>query len=243
MGDAVLQRAVRAVPASRLAPAGCWLTPCCPARSQEAAVMTCMRHPNVVGFMGVCMMPPCIVTGAAARAEGGWLATLASWRALACSPHDAALWCFKPSTSAAFLTTHPHRTPTCAEYCAKGSLFDVLRAAARSKERGAALTWQLRLHMAVDAARGLLYLHRHAPPIIHRDVKSPNFLVDEHWRVKASACALPPSAVSDSDPSPSVPVPLRRSATSTCPKSLRPAGHQMWGPARAPPPPCGWRQS
>ena len=30
---------------------------------------------------------------------------------------------------------------------------------------------------ALDAARGLLYLHRRSPPIIHRDVKSPNILV------------------------------------------------------------------
>ncbi|EFN53893.1 hypothetical protein CHLNCDRAFT_13716, partial [Chlorella variabilis] len=33
-------------------------------------------------------------------------------------------------------------------------------------------------------ARGLLYLHRRSPPIIHRDVKSPNILVDQHWRAK-----------------------------------------------------------
>ncbi|EFN59808.1 hypothetical protein CHLNCDRAFT_17554, partial [Chlorella variabilis] len=35
---------------------------------------------------------------------------------------------------------------------------------------------------AFDAARGLLYLH--CRDIIHRDVKSPNLLVDEHWHVK-----------------------------------------------------------
>ena len=30
------------------------------------------------------------------------------------------------------------------------------------------------------------YLHKHVPPIIHRDLKSPNLLVDKHWRVKVS---------------------------------------------------------
>ena len=30
------------------------------------------------------------------------------------------------------------------------------------------------------------YLHEHSPPIIHRDLKSPNLLVDKHWRVKVS---------------------------------------------------------
>jgi len=38
--------------------------------------------------------------------------------------------------------------------------------------------------MALDAAKGMLYLHSCSPPIIHRDLKSPNLLVDKHWRVK-----------------------------------------------------------
>ena len=37
---------------------------------------------------------------------------------------------------------------------------------------------------ALDAAKGMLALHAHSPPIIHRDLKSPNLLVDKHWRVK-----------------------------------------------------------
>ena len=37
---------------------------------------------------------------------------------------------------------------------------------------------------ALDAAKGMLYLHAHSPPIIHRDLKSANLLVDKHWRVK-----------------------------------------------------------
>ena len=30
----------------------------------------------------------------------------------------------------------------------------------------------------------MLALHAHSPAIIHRDLKSPNLLVDKHWRVK-----------------------------------------------------------
>lgn len=39
--------------------------------------------------------------------------------------------------------------------------------------------------MALDAAKGMNYLHTSDPPVIHRDLKSPNLLVDKHWRVKA----------------------------------------------------------
>ena len=41
-----------------------------------------------------------------------------------------------------------------------------------------------RLNMCLDAAKGMMYLHSSEPPIIHRDLKSPNLLVDKHWRVK-----------------------------------------------------------
>lgn len=37
---------------------------------------------------------------------------------------------------------------------------------------------------AMDGAKGVLYLHRFEPPLIHRDLKSPNLLVDGGWRVK-----------------------------------------------------------
>ena len=38
--------------------------------------------------------------------------------------------------------------------------------------------------MVLDAAKGMMYLHSSEPPVIHRDLKSPNLLVDKHWRVK-----------------------------------------------------------
>lgn len=40
---------------------------------------------------------------------------------------------------------------------------------------------------AAPASQGMLYLHAHSPPIIHRDLKSPNLLVDSAWRVKVCA--------------------------------------------------------
>lgn len=72
------------------------------------------------------------------------------------------------------------------EFCARGSLTDVLRGAKATPAKASLLDWSRRLNMALDAAKGMLYLHNHAPPIIHRDLKSPNLLVDKHWRVKVS---------------------------------------------------------
>ena len=70
------------------------------------------------------------------------------------------------------------------EYCARGGLNDVLRRALRSPTYARQLTWYRLISMALDAAKGMNYLHTSDPPVIHRDLKSPNLLVDKHWRVK-----------------------------------------------------------
>ncbi|DBB01174.1 hypothetical protein WJX77_003342 [Trebouxia sp. C0004] len=99
---------------------------------REVSIMSAIRHPNVVLFMGVCLDPPCTVT----------------------------------------------------EFCARGSMFDVLAKARTSPLLAQQLDWPKRVSMALDAAKGMLQLHSHKPPILHRDLKSPNLLVDKHWRVK-----------------------------------------------------------
>ena len=46
------------------------------------------------------------------------------------------------------------------------------------------LTWDIVLSVLLDAAKGVAYLHQSKPTIIHRDLKSHNILINEHWRAK-----------------------------------------------------------
>ncbi|EPS66157.1 hypothetical protein M569_08624 [Genlisea aurea] len=52
------------------------------------------------------------------------------------------------------------------------------------------LTWQKRLKIAFDAAKGLAFLHDLESPIIYRDFKSSNILLDEDFKAKLSDFGL-----------------------------------------------------
>jgi hypothetical protein len=72
------------------------------------------------------------------------------------------------------------------EYCSKRSVDTILAAATLDPKLSRQLDWVHLLSMACDAAKGMLYLHTRSPPIVHRDLKSPNLLVDGLWHVKVS---------------------------------------------------------
>lgn len=53
------------------------------------------------------------------------------------------------------------------------------------------LDWETRMRIALDAARGLEYLHECIdPPVIHRDFKSSNILLDRNYHAKVSDFGL-----------------------------------------------------
>ncbi|XP_065849483.1 leucine-rich repeat receptor protein kinase HPCA1-like isoform X1 [Euphorbia lathyris] len=72
------------------------------------------------------------------------------------------------------------------EFVANGSLGDSL-----SGKSGIRMDWIRRLKVTLGAARGLAYLHELAnPPIIHRDIKSTNILLDERLNAKVADFGL-----------------------------------------------------
>ncbi|CAL5407199.1 unnamed protein product [Camellia sinensis] len=72
------------------------------------------------------------------------------------------------------------------EYIPNGTLKESL-----SGKTGIRLDWMRRLRIALGVARGLQYLHELAnPPIIHRDIKSNNILLDERLNAKVSDFGL-----------------------------------------------------
>ncbi|VAI49406.1 unnamed protein product [Triticum turgidum subsp. durum] len=64
------------------------------------------------------------------------------------------------------------------EFLPRGSLFRLIH------RPNNLLDEKRRLRMALDVARGMNYLHNCTPVIVHRDLKSPNLLVDKNWVVK-----------------------------------------------------------
>ncbi|XP_062027749.1 probable serine/threonine-protein kinase PBL21 isoform X3 [Rosa rugosa] len=74
------------------------------------------------------------------------------------------------------------------EYMPRGSLEDHLFDLKPDQEP---LCWDTRIKIAVGAARGLEYLHCKAnPPVIYRDLKSANILLDDHFNPKLSDFGL-----------------------------------------------------
>uniref|UniRef100_A0A804N697 non-specific serine/threonine protein kinase n=2 Tax=Zea mays TaxID=4577 RepID=A0A804N697_MAIZE len=72
------------------------------------------------------------------------------------------------------------------EYVPNGTLKESL-----TGKSGVRLDWRRRLRVLLGAAKGIAYLHELAdPPIVHRDIKSSNVLLDERLNAKVSDFGL-----------------------------------------------------
>ncbi|KAI9090896.1 hypothetical protein K1719_028381 [Acacia pycnantha] len=72
------------------------------------------------------------------------------------------------------------------EFLPNGSLWDKLHNCQKSS-----MSWEVRYEIALGAARGLEYLHHGCDrPVIHRDVKSSNILIDKEWKPRIADFGL-----------------------------------------------------
>nr|XP_025876308.1 probable serine/threonine-protein kinase PBL28 isoform X2 [Oryza sativa Japonica Group] len=74
------------------------------------------------------------------------------------------------------------------EFMPKGNLQDILNGIGEVR-----MDWPVRLRIALGAARGLAYLHSTTAvgvPVVHRDFKSSNILLTEHFEAKISDFGL-----------------------------------------------------
>ncbi|KAL5066395.1 hypothetical protein RYX36_028132 [Vicia faba] len=64
------------------------------------------------------------------------------------------------------------------EFMSNGTLFDVLHSSNRT------LNWGRRIRLALQTAKAVDVLHSSNPPVIHRDIKSANVLIDQDYNAR-----------------------------------------------------------
>ncbi|CAI9784860.1 unnamed protein product [Fraxinus pennsylvanica] len=74
--------------------------------------------------------------------------------------------------------TTPPNLSILTEFLPRGSLYKLLH------RPNIQIDEKRRIRMALDVAKGMNYLHTSQPIIVHRDLKTPNLLVDKNWVVK-----------------------------------------------------------
>jgi Leucine-rich repeat (LRR) protein len=114
---------------------------------REIRFLSKFQHPTIVGLKAIVLEPPCIITE---YCEGGNLFE----------------YCHPPSRDRQ-TGRMPSETPRSG---AVGTDPNTISASYP-------INWPIRLKIALDIAEGMSLLHSHSPSIVHRDLKSPNILL------------------------------------------------------------------
>jgi hypothetical protein len=136
----------------------------------EINLLKGMQHPNICLYMGACVKPPhrAIVTELAANGS--------LWDALRLSLNIPYLPCDGVSIQGWPLSLYEpdarHGAPP-----TPGSKRLLL-------PPRFTWPWKLVKKVAIGVARGMAYLHSGTPPVLHRDLKSANILMDESYNAK-----------------------------------------------------------
>ncbi len=108
------------------------------------------------------------------------------------------------------------------EYADNGSLSDCLHGkvidptTASFSQSVPFLPWTTRIHIALDVASGLDYIHNYTnPSFVHKDVKSSNILIDGDFQAKLANFGMAKSTDDGSNPGVGTPVMLTRHIVGT----------------------------
>lgn len=148
-----------------------------------------MRHPNICLYMGACVVPPnrAIITELAANGS--------VWDALRLPlmpPFMSADGTHRGSWPSRLYLPDHHGTPPSTS---SATAFATARhhhhhhhsrsnAVASPIPPKGTWPWELVKGVACGAARGMAYLHSGNPPVLHRDLKSANLLLDKSYTAK-----------------------------------------------------------